>query len=74
MSHLPHQQRARKELYLVETSDQALRLLGHAPLYAPLDHSLNVLLLVLLGHGDSSPARLQLSLCDLQNRTHTGKP
>jgi len=58
-------------LYLIEASDQTLRLLCNSSLYAPLDHSLNVLLLVLLWHGDTSPAWLQLSLCDLHNHRQT---
>lgn len=57
----------RRGSYLVEASDQTLRLLGHASLDTPLDHSLDVLLLVLLGHWDTRPPGLQLSLCDLHN-------
>lgn len=53
--------------YLIKSSDQALRLLGDSSLDTPLHHSLDVLLLVLLRHGDAGPARLQLPLCDLQD-------
>ncbi len=54
--------------YLIKASHQALRLLDDAALYTPLHHALDVLLLILLWHGDICPARLQLALCDL---THT---
>lgn len=54
-----------KPVYLIEASDQTFGLLGHSPLDAPLDHSLNVLFLVLFRHGDASPSWLQLPLCDL---------
>lgn len=60
----------RRGSYLVEASDQTLRLLGHASLDTPLDHSLDVLLLVLLGHWDTRSPGLQLSLCDLHNNRH----
>ncbi len=54
--------------YLIKASHQALRLLDDAALYTPLHHALDVLLLILLWHGDICTARLQLALCDL---THT---
>lgn len=58
--------RQESRLYLIEASDQALRLLGHSSLDSPLDHSLDVLLLVLLRHGDTGSSWLQLSLCNLK--------
>lgn len=60
-------------LYLVEASDQALRLLHHASLYPPLHHALDVFLLVLLRDGDVGSAWLQLPLCYLQKHTQDNK-
>lgn len=62
--------RPRARCYLIEASDQALRLLGHASLDSPLDHSLDVLLLVLLRHGDGGSSWLQLPLCNLEKVAH----
>ncbi len=56
--------------YLIKASHQALRLLDDTALYTPLHHALDVLLLILLWHGDICTARLQLALCDLTH-THT---
>ena len=57
--------------HLVEAAHQALSLLHHPSLDAPLHHALDVLLLVLLTQRDVCSARLQLTLSDLHTHTHT---
>lgn len=48
--------------HLVEALDQGLGLVGHAPLEPPLEHALDVLLLVALGHGQVLAVGLELLL------------